>query len=435
MADQTPQSTGLFASSDYNLTSITIVTSTGDSVDIKNIMIELNLYEDIFSPVMTGSVTVGDAGDIISSYKLHGNEWIAISVDKPSLGKPIKKIFRIYKIANRSFGTTALQNYVIYFCSEELILSTQNLISKSYKGLTIDTMVKDILNNKLKVSPDKMANGIFTPSQGSFDFIIPRMQPLEAIEWLVPRAYNNNQNLFLFFENRDGFNFTSYENLLSFNPYATYTRSVKITPEPDKNLTGYTFINVVEDFDIIKAIRNGTFCSSLNVLDLVNRSYNSFIFDSTQIPSSGLLNQSIPTNALQNRLGQSLYTAKESMLKFVASSDSDPTFNPANIKNWLPQTATRLGQINAFKAVISIPGDVLIKAGSIVNLVIPKMVVQDSTTPNDPMRTGKYLVSGLHHIFAQDIYTTVLELLSDSVAATLPTAAQGSQTVSAMIKA
>jgi hypothetical protein len=435
MADQTPQSTGLFASSDYNLTSITIITSTGDSVDIKNIMLELNIYEDIFSPVMTGSVVVGDAGDIISSYNLHGNEWIAIAVDKPTLGKPIKKIFRIYKIANRSFGTTAQQNYQIFFCSEELVLSAQNLISKSYKGLTIDVMIKDILNNKLQVSPDKMANGIFSQPQGSFDFIIPRMQPLEAIEWLVPRAYATNQNLFLFFENRDGFNFTSYENLLTLPPYATYTRSVKTTPDPDKNLTGYTFINVVEDFDIVKAIRHGTFCSTLNVLDLVNRSYNSFIFDSTQVPASGLLNNSIPTNSLQNRLGQTLYTAKEGMLKLVASTDSDPTFNPANIKNWLPQTATRLGQINSFKVVISIPGDVLIKVGAIVNLVIPKMVVQDSTTLNDPMRSGKYLVSGLHHIFSQDVYTTVLELLSDSVSNKLPDAAQSSQTVSAMIKA
>jgi hypothetical protein len=435
MANPTPQSTGLFASSDYNLTSITIVTSTGDSVDIKNIMLELNLFEDIFSPVMTGSVTVGDAGDIISNYNLMGNEWIAIAVDKPTLGKPIKKIFRIYKIANRSFGTTSQQNYIIYFCSEELLLSAQNLISKSYKGLTIDSMIKDILNNHLLVSPDKMANGIFTPTQSSFDIIIPRMQPLEAIEWLLPRAFINNQNLFLFFENRDGFNFTSYENLLTFSPYATYTRSVKTTPQPDKNLTGYTFINVVEDFDIIKSIRHGAFCSSLNVLDIVNRSYNSFIFDATQVPASGLLNNSIPTNALQNRLGQSLYTAKEGVLKLVASNDSDPTFNPANIKSWLPQTLTRLGQINSFKVVISISGDVLIKAGSIVNLVIPKMVVQDASTPNDPVRSGKYLVSGLHHIFAQDVYTTVLELISDSVSNKPPAAAQSSQTVSAMIKA
>ena len=433
MADN-PQSTGLFASSDYKLTTITIITSTGDSVDIKNIMIELNLYEDIFSPVMTGSVTVGDAGDIISNYQLQGNEFIAIAVDKPTLDMPIKKVFRIYKISDRSFGTASLQNYTIHFCSEELILSAQNLMSKSYKGITISGMINDILKNKLKVS-DKKMGGIFTESKGSFDIIVPRMSPFEAINWLTPRAYNDNQNLFLFFENRDGFNFTSYENLLTQPVYTTYNRSVKLSQSPEENFNSYNFISVVEDFDILKSVRNGAYCSSLNVLDIINRTYKTYAFDATKVPDSGLLNTNIPVNGLQNRLGQTLYTSTEGMMKYIASSDADPSFNPADVKNWMPQTITRLGQINTFKAVISIPGDILIKAGTIVNLNIPRMVVQDPSTPNDPMRSGNYLVSGIHHIFTQDISTTVLELLSDSVNTTLPTASQTSQTVSEMIKA
>jgi hypothetical protein len=435
MADDTQQNSGLISSSDYKLSALEIITSTGDHVSIKNIMVELNLYEDVFSPVMTGHVTVGDAGDIISAFQLHGNEFIAISVDKPTLDKPIEKIFRIYKIGNRSMGTTALQNYTIYFCSEELILSTQTLVSKSYKGLTIDTMVKDILNSKLQVNPKKMANGVFTASKGNFDIIIPKMQPLEAIQWLSPRAYNDNQNLFLFFENRDGFNFTSYENLIGRPVYSTYTRSVKITTEPDKNFNSFNLMSVIEDFDIIKAMRMGTFSSTLNVLDLVNRTHRSYNFNATLVSDSGLLNKNIPANNLKNRLGLDLYSAHESVLKYIASSDGDPTFNPADTKNWLPQTATRLGQINSFKAVLSVPGDVLLKAGAVIHLVVPKMVVQESSSQDDKMRTGNYFVSGVHHLFIQDIYTTVIEVLSDSINDDLKPSNQNSQTVSAMIKA
>ena len=434
MADPTPQDSGLFTASDYSLTTISIITSTGASVDLKPVLLELNIYEDIFSPVMTGDVTVGDAGDILSSYQIHGNEFIAIAVDKPSLGKPIKKIFRIYKVANRSFGTASLQNYVFYFCSEELILSTQNQLSKSYKGLTIDAMVKDILNNKLKVNPNKMSNGIFTATTSVHDIIVPRMQPLEAIEWLTPRAYNTNQNLFFFFENRDGFNFTSFEYLLTQSAYATYTRSVKVTQDPDQNFNSYNFINVIEDFDIIKASRNGTYSSSVNVLDIVNRKYQTYNFSATQLANNAILNKSISVNTLQNRLGQNLFTVKEGMIKYVTSTDSDPTSNPTNVKDWLPQTASRLGQINSFKCVISIPGDVMMKVGNVINLVIPRMVVQDGKDQNDPMRSGRYLVSGVHHIFQQDIYTTVLELLSDSVNTSLPQPAQSSQTVTTMIQ-
>lgn len=435
MADQTPQSTGLFTASDYILTSIDIITSTGDAVSIRPIMLELNIYEDVFSPVMTGDVTVGDAGDVLSSHQLQGNEFIAIAVDKPGLDRPIKKVFRIYKISNRSFNTASMQNYTIHFCSEELILSTQTLISKSYKGLTIDTMVKDILNNKLKVNPNKMANGIFSPSRGSFDIIIPKMQPLEAIQWLSPRAYNNKENLFFFFENRDGFNFTSYEHLINLPVYASYTRSVKTTPEPDKNMYSINDITIIEDFDIVKANRMGAYSSTLAVLDLVNRTFRAYNFNATKVDDSGLVNKNIPINGLKNRLGFDAYSSTESMLKYVASSDGDPTFNSADLKNWLPQTAARLGQIHTFKAVMAVPGDVMLKAGALIHVTIPKMVVQDGKDQDDAMRTGDYFVSSVHHIFQQDIFTSVIEILSDSVNTDLKPAVQSSETVTAMIKA
>jgi hypothetical protein len=430
----TQEVTGLVAASDYKLTALILATSDGQTLDIKPIMLELNIYEDIFSPVMTGDVTLGDAGDIISSYKMHGNEYISIVIDKPTLDKPIKKIFRIYKISDRKFGTSSLQNYTLHFCSEELILSTQTLLSKSYKGLSIDTMIKDILNNKLKVNPDKM-KGIFSTTTGKFDLIIPRMQPLEAIQWLTPRAYNQNENLFFFFENRDGFNFTSYENLISKPVYATYSRSVKVNTNVDENFNSLNFISVTEDFDIIKSMKHGSFSSSLSVLDLVTRKIGSYNFNAKQVSTKGLLNKNIPANDLKNRLGHTLYDTTDNMLKFIVSSDSDPTVNPADIKNWLPQTATRLGQINSFKVVISIPGDIFIKVGNVVNLVIQKMTPQKEKTENDVMRSGKYFVSSVHHIFVQDISTTVLELLSDSVNVDLPGSQPGSEIVSKLIKA
>jgi hypothetical protein len=382
---------------------------------------------------MSGDVTVGDGADMLSSYNLHGNEFILISIDKPTLNKPIQKVFRIYKIDDRKFGTASLQNYTIRFCSEELLLSTQILLSKSYKGLTIDKMVNDILVNKLKVNSAKMSNGIFSTCTNNYDIIIPRMQPLEAINWLVPRAYNQNQNLFLFFENRDGFNFTSYENLLTMPVYTTYTRSIKTKTDPSDNFNSYNFIQILEDFDTIKSMRNGSLSTSLVVLDLVNRSFNSFNFNATQVSTKALLNGNLPVNNLQNRLGNTLTNTTENVLKYLASADSDTTANPQNYQNWLPQYSTRLGQINSFKSVISIPGDILLKAGAIINVIIPKMTTQTQVTANDPRRSGKYLVSSIKHMFIQDMSTSVLELLSDSVSTALPQATQTSQQVSTMV--
>lgn len=421
MADTTAQQTGLLASSDYTLGALYLLTSTGNAIDLSGIMLELNLYESIFSPCVTGDLLVGDAGDLISSLQLHGNEFLSIQIDKPTLGKPIKKVFRVYKIADRSIGPNALQNYTIHFCSEELFLSTQLQLSKSYKGLPITSMVKDILQNKLGVS-DKKMGGMFSKSIGNFDLIVPKMQPLQAIEWLAPKAYTGSGNLFFFYENRDGFNFASYEDLIQLPAYATYSRSMKIDNDPVKNIYGYNHFQVIEDFDIIKATRMGAYSATLISLDIVNRSAAVTNLNWAQ-PNKALLNDAIPVNDFRNRFNMTLADSKEAMLKFVITADSDPTFNPAQMENWIPQTISRLAQINSFKAVMIIPGDVLIKAGMIVKVAVPKMEIPDSTAPTpDPQRSGAFLVSKVHHNFKLDIMTTIVELLSDSVSGTMQTA-------------
>jgi hypothetical protein len=166
MANDTQNPSGLIASSDYKLSTLTIVTSQGDAVDVKPILLSLDIYEDIFSPSMTGQMVLGDGADIINSYQIHGNEFLLLSVDKPTLNQPIVKTFRIYKVANRKMSDTALQNYTLFFCSEELVLTAQMSISQSYKGMRISDIVNDILKSKLKINSSKM-NGIFETTTGN----------------------------------------------------------------------------------------------------------------------------------------------------------------------------------------------------------------------------------------------------------------------------
>lgn len=428
----TRQPAGLIASSDYKLSTLSIVTSTGDLVDVRPILLSLDLYEDIFSPCMTGKMTLGDGADIISSYQLHGNEYVLISIDKPTLGKPIVKTFRIFKISNRRMDETALQNYTIHFCSEELILSTQMSLSHSYKGMRISDMVSDILTNRMKVNSAKI--GTFEKTTGNFDLIIPRMQPLEAVNWLTPRAYNTNENLFLFFENRDGFNFVSYEKLISIPPYSTYVRHAKINQDPAENMFGYNELIVPQDFDVIKSMRFGSYATSLLTVDTLNRQTTALSFGYNQVNKKGLLNGNVPDSGLKNRLGFTLSGSPSSLIKMVPSTDSDSTTNPAHIKNWMPQQISRLGQINGFKMIMSLPGDVLLKAGRVITVKMPKMVPQKKSTVTDNMRTGNYLISAVHHSFQQDIMATVLELISDSVGTALASAQNNNSAVQSIVK-
>ncbi|MGH7745756.1 MAG: hypothetical protein ACREQ5_13355, partial [Candidatus Dormibacteria bacterium] len=217
---QTTSPAGLHATSDYTVTTLAIVTSDGTTIDLSSLYLEINLYEDLFSPCMSGSILMGEALDLISNFKLHGNEYLVMNIDKPGLGKPINKVFRIYKIGDRELTGSALQNYTIYFASEELILSTQHYVSKSYHGMQISDMVNDLLTNQLGVPKTK--TNFMDKTDGIFNIIVPRMQPLEAIQWLATRSYSANGSLYMFYESRDGYNFVSIESLMKLPTYQTY---------------------------------------------------------------------------------------------------------------------------------------------------------------------------------------------------------------------
>jgi len=405
--------TGIVTASDYTLKALMIISSDGQGVDIKKLAVEINLYEDIFSPTMSGDILMGDGLDLISAYGFHGNEWLSIVIDKPGFNNPIDKVFRIYKISKRSPATAAgLQNYLIHFCSEELLLSNQRLISKSYKGMTTASIISDILKSKLGVSPQKLAKGIFDTTDGVFNIIIPKMQPFEAINWLATRSYSSTGTLYLFFENRDGYNFVSFETLISQQVYATYTYRPKVNSEAADSFRSITNLNILQDFDMISSAQYGAFTSAIMTYDFVNRKINSKIFDGRNFKR---LNKGVPVNDSVNRFDQSTFDSADYLLKFYPVTDSDPLTNPAKPDNWLQQKSTKLAQIHAFKMVITVPGDVQLKVGQILEVIIPAATLQTDDTEKVDMRSGNYMISALHHIFRDDRMTSVVELLGDSV--------------------
>jgi len=409
-------SEGLVFSTDYYLKTLSIITSDGQVVDIKGLAVEINLYEDIFSPCMSGSILMGDALDLIANLKIHGHEWIQLEIDKPSLSNSIKKVFRIYKISEREYSSASMQNYVIHFCSEELILSTQRYMSKSYKGMIVSDMVNDILKNQLGVGDSKM-KGTFDKTEGNFNLIIPRMQPLEAIEWLTTRSYSSKGTLFMFFENRDGFNFVSYETLIKTPTYQTYFKNPKLNTTAQKNVNSVNYLKIVQDFDLIASGRYGAYSSSLMTYDFINRKLGTKSINAKQFD---LLNDNIPVNDTTNRFNKPIHAHQDYLLKFYPTTDADPLTNSSHPENWLQQKASKLAQLHSFKMVISIPGDVLMKVGRVIEVELPKAMPLDASGKQiNDMRTGKYLVSAVHHIFINDVMSTVCELLSDSVSGQL----------------
>jgi len=67
--DQTPAFAG-----DYVLDKVVLINHTGQRIDIKFIMTELNIYESIYNNAVTGSIVIGDTKNQISRMEIQGLE-------------------------------------------------------------------------------------------------------------------------------------------------------------------------------------------------------------------------------------------------------------------------------------------------------------------------------------------------------------------------
>lgn len=411
--------TDLLHSAGYDITTLSLHTSDGNVVDLSELVLELNIFEDIFSPTMTCTMRINDGSDLISNFKFHGNEFLELELDKPSLNDPIKKVFRLYKLSDRSFDTN-YQNYTLHFCSEEMILSPQVMISKSYRGLKVSDMVQDILRTYLKVNPKKI--NYIQLTEKAFDIIIPKMNPFEAVMWLSTKAYSTNDSLFLFFENRDGFNFTSYENLIKKPTYAKYAKDFKVDDDVFKNMASFNFLKILEDFDVMKSSRYGAFSSAFVNLNLITKKFTKTPFNAIQFKNKGILNKEVTMNTFKNRLNKSFYNSHDNMLKYSITTDADATRNPLLPEEWLSQTASKLGQIHLFKMIGTVPGDVMLRVGQVIEVDLPDMSPKDKGVTKNETRSGKYLISSVHHKIStnEESYVTILELISDSINEPMP---------------
>ena len=151
---------GVIGPQDYAIKTLNILLSNGQKFDLKKLMISLDYYEDIYSFVTSGSLTILDAQGIPELMQLTGNEFIEINFGKyKDSPNTTDQIFRVYKMGDRKpHNNLNTQTFTLYFCSEELLLSEQIKISKSYSGRKIDSIVQEILIEWLKVNPKKIYN-------------------------------------------------------------------------------------------------------------------------------------------------------------------------------------------------------------------------------------------------------------------------------------
>lgn len=435
---------GVKYATDYQLDKISLITSlSGGVVNLIPFMVELNLFEDIYSSTISGELVISDALGLISNFRLSGSEFIEVVLRKSSQDDyPIKESYRVYKISKRMTGdNNAHELYSINFCSEEFLLAEQYRISKATKGVEISTTVENILKNYVKVGIGGGTKNIFIEKTfGTYDFILPNKKLFETINWLSTYALPVGKEGadMLFYENRDGYYFKSLQTSYEQQPYQTFKFDPKnIDKELNQQVSNALNFEVLDFFDTLGGISNGTFSNRLITINPLTRtfkvdndfSYAEYFNKAKRMNSegSGIINDyknrhkktmyDTPPDGLEvGTLRMAVENTEMKKNKYF-SQKPDSIASDINIRKYMPNRVAQIALANYTRIKLTVAGD--------PSLVTGKTVVFNTYGFNgtekrekDPFYSGKYLITAVRHIVKNNSYITVIELAKESVAGT-----------------
>jgi hypothetical protein len=426
---------GIKSQLDYSLTNLTLLTSV-TTFDLKNTMQEISYNEDIFNNVLSGYVMIVEASGFIETLAINGTEFLRLTFSKfGDKSNQIDKLFRVYKLGKRKLeGTMYKESYVLYFCSEELLLSEQYKISKRYKDQLVSDNVSDILNNYLKIPSNK--KGTIEATYGKYNFIIPTLKPFDAINWMTNYARPNPQNPgadMLFYEDKNGFQFRSLQSLMKQTSYYTYTYKPKNINSKDLNSDVHNVLTYefLDSFDTLNGITSGTFANQLISINPLTRSkkVTNFSYDVYQKSAKNLNPYGIIDDSI-NRNGDSLSQTPQAMLKLMFSNfDSGSNSYVAGVpgaagndiyaETFIPNRTAQLGLANYTRLRISVPGDCNLTVGRVLTFNLTSRNTKNNGAL-DKYYSGNYFITGVRHIIDLTRFRTILEITKESVPTPYP---------------
>ena len=267
---------------DVSIDRVVLVTSRGTYQEIQGQVLQIQIFEDIFSPFMTGILSLKDTLDLSNVLPLIGEEYLELRVVTPQLnGAKIEGRFHVYKMADKVVVGDRAAGYELYFMSVESLVDINKKNSKVYSGKISDivaTFVKDPIDGLESTKPFNVEE-----TRNSIKYISNFWSPVKNLTYLTENAISQSQSpSYLFFENRDGFNFKSLELLYDGQVfqnfvYDKYTR--------DNFPMGGNVLNIAEDFrriaeyelpvsyDYLDRVRSGMMSSRLMSYDSTKKTY------------------------------------------------------------------------------------------------------------------------------------------------------------------
>lgn len=411
---------------DVSVEKVTLTSEQGGSVDLRDLVVQIDLYEDLASPVLKGQIKVVDAIGFRTHLPLSGTETVEISFRTPGIGSPVvtTKMDIMSMTGRTKKPDDRSEIYELNLRSRNHFYNETTRISRAYEG-KISDMVTQIAQEYL---PE--VNVEVEETKGNYKFVIPNLRPIDAIRLLATKAVSANSpndSNYILFETLGSLVFASLGRLSNGKTMKSlHSKLSSIEDGTDKTRREFLKIQdiqVKEDFDTGSDLRNSMMSSRLMSHDLTSKSikivnYNHMLdFDKSSHVEP---HRELPFKSRYRQIGD----GKTVLLPRQEFAYGDAYDNSEYESEYLKSLSNRMSW-KGNSLLVTTAGDSTIRAGMVFNLSLPSNEPKTSNDPNwyDKYSSGRYLITSIRHSILNTSgkeYTNMIELSRDSLPTQLP---------------
>jgi len=450
------QTTETYRPNVIKLESCVLLNHKGKELDIRDVVLEVSIYHDIYNKGIRCELFVIDSNGLIELVPIIGNETFYISFTTPTEKRTLKYIFQIYSITDRKKFEQRAEGYVIHGASHEIINNERKVIDKSYANLPISTVIKRIYNNFLKpndseaIIEKRERELIISDTLNSTSVIFNGKKPYDAIDYLCTEAISKNElsksSNFVFFQRENGWYFQTFDSLLTAKAVDDFYFH-EASAEQENTVTGekihdYQKINnldFVNQFNTLKNINAGLYSNKIKSIDPILKKFttDNFLysrdfskmshieqdkksFDSSYlIADDSFLIKDAGTPAeyyILSNIGENYNQL--SYLRNAVETDSQIK-NPRLLHKKMKYDLASRIKLNNIVLNVAVPGNVNLEIGQIVNIHILQSTQNEDFLKKENLLYGnRFLITTIRHTYQKEdnVFFTLFECVKDTYA-------------------
>ena len=405
---------------DVSIDKVKIITTKGFYQDVGAQVINVQFYEDLFSPFITGSLILKDSLDLVNLFPFIGEEYLELEISTPTLEKNnIKGKYYIYKMTNREMVGDKSVVYQLHFISVEGVVDLNKRVSRVF-GDKISKLVEPFIKDKtFGLESEKKV--FIEETLNNTKYISNYWTPVENIMYLADTAINQNRTPnYVFFENRDGFYFTSLESLYTNGTfqsfvYDKYTRDDRpgggSVRNPQEDYKRILEISIPVGFDYMDRIRSGMLATRQVSYDVIKKTYTAKNYNMFQrFEQQKHLNKYAPNS------DRAVFRANSRIINFPKMFGNFNGFGDVTNAKSNQERISTLKLAESNKLNITVPGRCDYTVGQKVNLNLKRIepLSKNEGDTTDKMFSGNYIIAAINHYVDREKHECYMEIIKES---------------------